>query len=126
MKAELYKNEKTAITNEIRDKYKFYAEIVRQNRLDTPHIHKQYCQSENHRQCGAKWGHADIVREIIAKLWWWFTGEQPHSVNVSHKPRFQYIREQIFKQRKEGELEDAEYSWLIDITNKCKQLVDSK
>lgn len=116
--SKLHQDEKIAIMNAIRDKYKFYAEIVRQNRLDTPHIHKQYCQSDNHRQCGAKWGHADIVREIIARLWWWFTGDEPYDVSIAHKPKLQSITEQITKQRAENELEDEEYFWLMQVKDR--------
>lgn len=118
-----YRDKKIAIRNELRDKYKFYAEIVRRNRLDTPNIHKQYCQSDNHKQCGAIWGHADIVREIIARLWWWFTGEQPYDVRVSCKPKLQSIMHQVFKQRGENELKDDEYCWLMRIKDRCKQLL---
>ena len=106
---------------EMKEKYMFYSNLVKRNRLDMEH-HK-YCNQSDHTLCGAKWGHADIMREIIARLWWWFTGEQPHSVRVSHKPKLQYITEQVFKQRGEKELEDAEYYWLMKIKDRCKQLL---
>ena len=121
-----YQDKKIAIRNELRDKYKFYANIVRGNRLDTPHIHKQYCQSNSHRQCGTRWGHADIVREIIARLWWWFTGNKPYDVNIARKPKLQSITEQIFNQRKENELEDEEYFWLMNIKDKCKVFLNAE
>lgn len=123
MKEELYKDERTAIMSELRDKYKLYADTVRKNRLDTHHVHKQYCQSENHRQCGAKWGHADIMKETIGRIWWWFTGEQLHSIRIAHKPKLQHIAEQIFKQRGENELEDTEYYWLMKIKDRCKKML---
>ena len=122
-----YQEKKSNVLKELKEKHLFYSELIKRNRLDTGH--DKYCKQQSHRLCGAIWGHADILREIISRILWWFTGEKPFDVNVSTKPKLQSILEQIKKQRKqeywqENEIEDAEYDWLIHIINKCKDLLE--
>jgi hypothetical protein len=89
--------------------------------------HANYCNKGSHKLCGAIWGHSDIMREIISRILWWFTGNKPIDVSVSTKPKLQSILEQIKKQRKqayweENEIEDAEYSWLMDILSRVNEV----
>lgn len=117
-------DERSKISQEIKHKYMIYSDLIKRNRLDLKH--NKYCNQTDHSLCGAIWGHASIVQEIIGRIWWWFTGEQPHSVSISRKPKIQSIMDQVFKQREERELEDAEYSWLMQIISRCKQLIEKK
>ncbi len=121
-KSELYQEEKSKVLKELKEKYMFYSDFIKRNRLDIEH-HK-YCQQSNHSLCGAKWGHADIMREIICRMWWWFTDDKPAFVRINSKPKLQSIMENVIKQRQEGELKDAEYYWLIKIKDRCKQLLE--
>ena len=114
-------DERSKILQELKEKHMFYSNLIKCNRLDMEH-HK-YCKQSDHTSCGAKWGHADIVREIIARLWWWFTGDKPAFVGINSKPKLQYIMEQILKQRGGNELEGAEYCWLIKIKDRCKEIL---
>lgn len=109
---------------QINEKYYYYSAIIKRNRLDTGH--SNYCNKTDHRSCGANWGHADILREIIGRLLWWLTGEQICYVRVSCKPKLQSIMEQIFIQRGERELKGAEYSWLMQIISRCKWAVGKR
>jgi hypothetical protein len=118
-------NKRSKILQELKEKHVFYSDLIKRNRFDIGHAN--YCNKDSHRRCGAIWGHADILKEIISRIWWWFTNNQPIDVNVSTKPKLQSILEQIKKQRKqayweENEIEDAEYYWLIHIINRCKDL----
>ena len=119
----LYLDKKNAAMNELVGKYKFYAEIVKRNRLDVGH--NKYCSKTDHTLCGTNWGHADIVKEITARLLWWFTGNKPNDVNIARKPTLQSITEQITKQRVENELGDDEYAWLMQMKDKCKRLINA-
>ena len=126
-KLTLHQDQKNKALQELKEKHLFYSDLIKRNRLDTGHAN--YCTKDSHRLCGAIWGHADIMREIISRIWWWFTGNKPIDVNISTKPKLQSILEQIKKQRKqeswqENEIEDAEYYWLIHIINKCKDLLE--
>lgn len=119
------------VLQELKEKHVFYSDLIKRNRLDTPHIHKQYCQSDSHRQCGANWGHASILQEIIARIWWWFTGEKPIFINVSTKPKLKALIEAIDRQRakeywQENEIEDDEYLWLMMVLDSCKSLLGEK
>lgn len=113
--------ERNKVLHELREEYMYYSDIIRRNRLDLEH-HK-YCSRSNHTSCGAKWGHADIMREIIGRIWWWFTDDKPAFVRINSKPKLQSIMEQVFKQRGERELEDAEYCWLMEIKDRCKKML---
>ncbi len=118
---------KSLILQELREKHKFYSDLIKRNRLDIGH--STYCNKDNHKLCVRLWGHTEILREIISRICWWFTGQKPIDVNVSTKPKLQSILEQIKKHRKqeswqENEIEDAEYYWLINIINRCKDLLD--
>lgn len=115
-------NEKDEILKALKEKYMFYSDIVKRNRLDMGH-HK-YCQQSDHRKCGANWGHASIMLEIICRMWWWFTGERPVFVRIKNKPKLQSIMEYVIWQRKESELDNTEYSWIIGIKEKCKKLLE--
>lgn len=115
------------VLKELKEKYMLYSSMIKRNRLDIEH-HK-YCTNETHEVCGAIWGHASIMQEIIARIWWWFTSEKPIFVSTSTKPKLQSIFEQINKQRKqehwqENEIEDTEYYWLVEIIERCKGLTD--
>ena len=98
-----------------------YSDLIKRNRLDTEH--NKYCNQSDHSRCGALWGHADIMKEIICRMWWWFTNNKPVFIRINSKPKLQSIMEYVIKQRKEGELKDAEYYWLIKIKDRCKQLL---
>jgi len=115
-------DEKNEILKALREKYMFYSDIVKRNRLDIEHY--KYCNQTSHRQCGANWGHADIMREIVCRIWWWFTGEKPVFVKIKNKPKLQSIMEYVIGQRKEGELDNTEYSWIIGIKGSCKQFLE--
>ena len=117
-------DEKDAILKSLKEKYLFYSDIIKRNRLDIEH-HK-YCNQTSHRQCGANWGHADIMREIICRLWWWVTGDKPIFVRINSKPKPQSIMEYVIWHRREGELSNTEYSWIIEIKDKCKQLLEQR
>lgn len=128
-KSELNPEKRHEVLQELKEKYILYSGLIKRNRLDMEH-HK-YCKQSDHSLCGAIWGHTDIMREIIARIWWWFTGEKPIFVKVSTKPRLEAILEQIKKQRRqeywqENEIEDAEYDWLLNVLNKCKEIKDIK
>ena len=124
---------KSQIISEMRGKYQHYSELIRKYRLDTPHVHREYCKSDSHRKCGAIWGHSCIVIDFICKLYWWFTGIKPlnpaekrhREGSEPRRPQLQNIAYQILQQRKEGELEDAEYFWLMKIKDRCKTLLQS-
>ena len=116
------------VLQELKEKHMLYSDLIKRNRLDLGH--SKYCSKENHKPCGAIWGHADILREIISRILWWFTGNKPIDVNIATKPKLQSILEQIKRQRKqeywqENEIEDSEYHWLMNIINQCKDLVDA-
>lgn len=123
---------KSQIIFEIKEKYNYYFELIRKYRLDTPHIHKEYCNGDSHRKCSAIWGHSCIVIDLICKLYWWFTGIQPlnpaakktREGSEPRNPQLQDITYQILQQRKENELEYGEYSWLMNIKDKCKKLLE--
>ena len=128
MNKKLTSYQKNKVLQELREKHMFYSDLIKRNRLDVGHIN--YCNKSSHKLCGARWGHADIVREIISRICWWFTGEKPFDVNVSTKPKLQSILEQIKKQRKqdswqENEIEDAEYDWLMNIVDRCTDLLEA-
>ena len=124
---------RTQVISEIREKYQHYSELIRKYRLDTPHVHREYCKSDGHRNCGAIWGHSYIVIDLICKLYWWFTGIKPlnpaekkHRESVEpRKPTLQDLTYKTLNQRKEGELEDDEYFWLMRIKDRCKNLFQS-
>lgn len=114
-------DERIKILQELKGKYIFYSDLIKRNRLDMEH--SKYCNKTSHRQCGAKWGHSDIMKEIICRMWWWFTDDKPVFVGINSKPKLQSIMGYVIKQRKECELEDAEYYWLIKIKDKCKEML---
>ncbi|MBI2995089.1 MAG: hypothetical protein HYY52_00045 [Candidatus Melainabacteria bacterium] len=116
------KNTKEQVFLEMKEKYHYYSELIRKYRLDTPSVHKEYCNSDDHRRCGAIWGHSSILLDFISKLWWWFTSEKPYAYTAKVKPKLQSITQQILWQRKEDELNDEEYSWLIKIKKDCEAL----
>ena len=106
----------------------FYLNLIKRNRLDVGH--DKYCNQQSHRLCGAIWGHADIMREIISRICWWFTGQEPFDVSVSRKPKPASIIEMIGNQRKreewqKDEIEDVEYDWLMNIINRCTDLLEA-
>lgn len=114
------------ILYELREEYMYYSDIIKINRLDLEH-HK-YCKRTDHRECGAKWGHSSIMREIICRIWWWFTGNKPVFINIATKPKLPSIIDQIEKNRKkeywqENEIEDSEYMWLMQVISKCQELI---
>ena len=115
-------DERNKILQELKEKYMFYSDIIKRNRLDMEH--QKYCNQTSHKQCGARWGHADIMREIVCRIWWWFTGDKPVFVRINSKPKLQSIMEYVIWQGKEGELDNAEYSWIIEMKDRCKQLLD--
>lgn len=113
---------KELILQEMKGKYRYYSELIRQYRLDTPSVHRKYCSSDDHRRCGAIWGHSSLLLDLICKLWWWFTGDKPYTCLVKVKPKLQVITQQILWQRKENELDSDEYSWLMEILKQCESL----
>lgn len=125
---------KSQIIFEMKEKYNYYFELIRKYRLDTPHIHKEYCNSNDHRKCGAIWGHSCIVIDLICKLYWWFTGIKPlnpaekryREGTEPKKPQLQNIMYQILQQRKESELTDDEYIWLMQTKDSYKNLIGEK
>ena len=126
-KLTLYQEKKSKVLQELKEKHMLYFDLIKRNRLDVGHAN--YCNKESHKLCGAIWGHADIMREIISRIWWWFTGNKPIDVNLSTKSKLQSILEQIKKQRKqeywqENEIENAEYNWLMEVISRCKQMLD--
>lgn len=117
------------VLQELKEKHVFYSDLIKRNRLDIGHAN--YCTKESHKLCGGNWGHASIMQEVIARIWWWFTGEKPIFINVSTKPKLKAIIEAIDRQRakeywQENEIEDDEYLWLMRILDSCKELLDEK
>lgn len=126
-KLQLQDKKTNEVLQELKRKHVYYSDLIKRNRLDIGHAN--HCKKENHSACGAIWGHSDIMREIICRIWWWFTGEKPFEVRVATKPTLKSILEQIKKQRKqeywqENEIEDEEYSWLMHVINDCQNLKD--
>ena len=125
---------KSQIISEMKEKYQHYFELIRKYRLDTPHVHREYCNSDSHRKCGAIWGHSCIVIDLICKLYWWFTGIKPlnpaekrhREGSEPRKPTLQDITYKILDQRKENELDNNEYTWLMQTKDSCKNLIDEK
>jgi len=116
-------DERNKTLQEIKEKYMFYSDLIKRNRLDMEH--SKYCKQFDHTSCGAMWGHADMMREIIYRIWWWFTDDKPVFVRINSKPKLQSIMEYVIKQRQEGELKDAEYYWLIKVKDRCKRLLET-
>lgn len=113
---------------DLKAKHAYYSQVIKECRLDTPKIHKLFCQSEDHRECGANWGHASIMLEAINRIYWCFLvptklpeSEQfrPISCNLKNRPSLKTINYYLFSNIEE--FDEDEYKWLRDIINKLKR-----
>lgn len=122
---------KEDLLKDIKEKYLYHSELIRVNRLDTPHIHKQYCTSNRHNKCGQTWGHSCIVLDLICKIYWCITGtkifnlaEKRHREgSESRKPKLSNITYQVLSQRKEDELTEDEYKWFMNLIKQAKGFI---